>query len=92
TERGVDHVDAEVTAARTIGASDPVVGLAWSAALGRPVALDHACRLWRVDADALVPLPGPQDARHCVALEVGPEGMWAASADGGLHVLTHAGR
>ncbi|PBS12906.1 GGDEF domain-containing protein [Lysobacteraceae bacterium NML93-0792] len=91
TETGVDHVDADVTSARRLGATAEIVGLAWSEARSAPLALDSTCRLWAVGDAALTPLPGPAGAQRCMALQSGPEGLWVL-ADTGLHRLDADGR
>ncbi|VXC14814.1 Transcriptional regulator [Luteimonas sp. 9C] len=92
TEAGVDHVDAEIRTVRTLGTTGEIVGLEWSAARGRPVALDIACGLWAVEADGLVSLGAVAGARRCVSLQAGREGLWVLAANGGLFRLDTAGR
>ncbi|MCD9095335.1 diguanylate cyclase [Luteimonas fraxinea] len=92
TEAGVDHIDAEIRGARRLGATGEIVGLAWSAARKRPVALDAACGLWSVEADGLVRLPALPGARRCVSLQAGREGLWVLAADAGLFRLDTAAR
>lgn len=91
TEAGVDHVDAEITRVRRLGTTAEIVGLEWSDARERPIALDAACRLWTADGDALTPLARVPDARRCMALQSGAEGLWAL-ADNGLHRIDPHGR
>lgn len=91
TERGVDHVDAEVSGVRRLGATAEIVGLVWSETRRAAVALDSACVLWTVDGTALTPLPGPPGAQRCTALQSGPDGLWVL-ADTGLHRLDADGR
>ena len=50
TEAGIDHVDAEIRTARRLCATGEIVGLEWSNARSRPLALDVGCRLWSVGA------------------------------------------
>lgn len=87
TETGVDHVDAEARRARALGTTGEIVGLVWSKAHDRPVALDAACQLWSVEADGLVALPALAGVRRCVALQAGGDGLWVLAADSGLFRL-----
>lgn len=92
TEAGVDHVDAEVSGVRRLGATAELVGLEWSGARGQPVALDVNCRLWAVGPDTLVALPPLHGARRCTALQTGRDGLWVLAGDGGLFRLDADGR
>ncbi|MFL6585488.1 MAG: diguanylate cyclase domain-containing protein [Luteimonas sp.] len=92
TEAGVDRVDAEVRNARTLGETPEIVGLAWSTARRRAVALDAACGLWSVEADTLLRLPGLPGATRCVSLQSGRDGLWVLAADAGLFRLDSSGR
>ncbi|NYZ61544.1 ligand-binding sensor domain-containing diguanylate cyclase [Luteimonas deserti] len=91
TEAGVDHVDADIARVRGLGATAEVVGLVWSDALGRAVALDAACGLWTADRSTLAPLTRLREAQRCVAVQEGPEGLWVV-ADTGLHRMDVTGR
>ncbi|MEN5062115.1 diguanylate cyclase [Luteimonas sp. TWI1416] len=90
TEAGIDHVDAAVATVRPLGATGEIVGLIKAPGRPQPVGLDADCGLWTVDADGLHALPALSDARRCVALQAGPEGLWVAS-DAGLHRLDLSG-
>ena len=92
TEAGIDRIDTEVRAARPLGATGEIIGLAWSNARGRPFALDAGCRLWSVEADALRELPRPSGATRCVGFQSARDGFWVLSVDGGLYRLDTAGR
>ncbi|UYK85699.1 diguanylate cyclase [Xanthomonas sacchari] len=91
TERGMDRVEADLQRARPLGGDAPVVGLTWMPDGKQPVALDRQCRLWRLGRDAREELPAPRGIDECVGLQSGPEGLWLASASGGLFQLDAQG-
>lgn len=92
TDAGVDHVDAEVRTVRRLGATAAIVGLVWSKARNRAVALDVGCGLWSVEADGLIAIPALSGVRRCVSLQAGRDGLWVLAADAGLIRLDAEGR
>ncbi|MEN1940713.1 diguanylate cyclase [Luteimonas sp. MJ174] len=88
TGKGLDHVVAATAAVTHLGGDAEIVGLAPLADTGTALALGRDCRLWRATRtrlDLLARLPATAD--DCVALQVGPEGAWAASGRDGLFLL-----
>ena len=91
TRAGLDHLPAGATRATPLGGDAEIVGLVPQPGHDAVLALGRDCRLWRAGRaamEALATLPGVPG--ECVAMQAGPEGVWAASAHGGLFLLDPA--
>jgi diguanylate cyclase (GGDEF)-like protein len=85
---GLDHVTADGATVRHLGGDVEITGVAALAGTGVALALGRDCRLWRATRttmDLLATLPSRAD--DCVALRIGPEGIWAASEHAGVLLL-----
>ncbi|MBW3549762.1 MAG: diguanylate cyclase [Proteobacteria bacterium] len=85
TASGIGRVDADLAAVQPLGASAPVVAMAFSADL-EGHALDQDCRLWRLSPTRMHPQPAavPEGA-SCVAMQPAGDGFWLATATRGLY-------
>jgi diguanylate cyclase (GGDEF)-like protein len=90
TERGVDYVDAALSSARTLAVDLKVVAMA--RASGDAFALDARCGLWRLHPERIDPVPfAAEGFDACVALQGSAEGLWLATANGEVALVSPGG-
>ena len=90
TERGIDYVDASLSIATTLAVDVPVVAMAQAG--GESFALDARCGLWQLHAARIDPVGfAPEAWTDCVGLQGSAEGLWIATAAGGLALASPGG-